>query len=238
MNKIFSKILQLLLLIAIPATHGWAAVQVLSPERIIQEAEAYLKNHLPWEADSLDVSILYSGGGLELSRGAVELEFQAPARALEPGRIPLALYVKVNRVVEKRLRLTAMVSLSYDLVKTLRPVARGEVIAPDDVALERVSSTRLPTRMATRLEDVVGYEARQTLKAGRTVPMTSLKRPPMIAKGDRVTLRVNRGSLSITATGQAREDGYRDNLLPVTNLQTKKTVYGRVVDENTVEVVF
>jgi len=219
---------------------GWAraATQTLPPERIIREAREFIMSRLPWDEESADVSILYSGEGMELPLGPLDLQFQAPAKDVQAGRVPLALYVKVSEVVEKRIRLTALVTLTYEVVKTLRPVGRGEVIEADDVTLERVSATRSDTRSATRLEDVLGYETRRALKAGREIPLTSLKKPPLISKGDRVTLLVKRGSLRITASGRAGEDGYRDSLLPVTNLQTKKTVYGRVVDENTVEVVF
>jgi flagella basal body P-ring formation protein FlgA len=219
---------------------AWSAglQQTLEPERIIKEAQGYLQSHLPWDKDSYEVSVLYSGKPMELPVGELELDFQAPGKLLQPGRVPLALYVKVNQVVAKRVRLTALGTVNYELVKTVRRIARGEVIEPEDVTLERVKATRLPSRLATRLDDVLGYETRRELKVGRGIPMTSLKKPPLISKGARVTLVVSRGTLRITTAGKANEDGYRDNLVAVTNMQTRKTVYGRVVEANTVEVVF
>jgi len=215
-----------------------AEIYFLSPQKITQGAEIYLSSRLPWAEDSRELSIEYRGKGVKLPSGRVELEYSIQNKTIRPGRIPLLLEVKVNDALKKRLRLTAHATIFYDVVKAVRPVARGEVIVSEDVVLERISSSREPGKWANRLEDVLGFEASRSLKPGRNISLDSIKKPLVIKKGDRVILIVDNGLMKITAPGTAREKGYLNSLVKVTNLQTKKTVYGRVLDENTIEVQF
>ena len=44
--------------------------------------------------------------------------------------------------------------------------------------------------------------------------------------------------MRITAPGAVREDGFKNSIVQVVNLETKKLVYAEVIDANTVEVKF
>jgi flagella basal body P-ring formation protein FlgA len=44
--------------------------------------------------------------------------------------------------------------------------------------------------------------------------------------------------MKITAPGTAREDGFKNKIVQVVNLETKKTVYAEVINSKTVEVRF
>jgi flagella basal body P-ring formation protein FlgA len=59
---------------------------------------------------------------------------------------------------------------------------------------------------------------------------------PVVQRGDRVTLRVQHGNLTIVATGRAKEDGRVGRQIAVANDGSRKIVYGRVVDASTVAV--
>jgi flagellar basal body P-ring formation protein FlgA len=59
-----------------------------------------------------------------------------------------------------------------------------------------------------------------------------------VKKGDRVMLVVEKGSMKITVPGVVKEKGFKNSLIQVQNLQTKKTVFGQVVDPQTVKVNF
>jgi flagella basal body P-ring formation protein FlgA len=44
--------------------------------------------------------------------------------------------------------------------------------------------------------------------------------------------------MKITAPGIAREKGFKGGIVEVTNVQSKKNIFARVVDSNTVEIQF
>ena len=44
--------------------------------------------------------------------------------------------------------------------------------------------------------------------------------------------------MKITVPGILKEDGYEDSMVRVLNIESKKIIYGRLVDANTVKVSF
>ena len=47
-----------------------------------------------------------------------------------------------------------------------------------------------------------------------------------------------KGGMTITAPGILKEDGYKDAMVQVLNIESKKIIYGNLVDPNTVKVKF
>jgi flagella basal body P-ring formation protein FlgA len=47
-----------------------------------------------------------------------------------------------------------------------------------------------------------------------------------------------KGSMTITTPGILKEDGYENAMVRVLNMDSKKIIYGRLVDSNTVKVKF
>ena len=53
-----------------------------------------------------------------------------------------------------------------------------------------------------------------------------------------VTILLDARGLLIRAAGQLAQDGFADQRVKVTNLETKRAVFARVVDRNTVRIEF
>ncbi len=212
--------------------------QVLKAEEIEAQAMQFLSERLPWDPDSTDVSLDFDRKDLDLPAGRLELDFRLPASTVRAGRVPFSAQVKVDNKFFKRLRLNARILLSLQRIKTTRAVNRGEILSEDDVEMETIQSSRVPRQAVTRLEDVVGFEVVRNLGAGRVILMNALRKPPLVDKGDQVILVAEKGSMRITVPGIVRQKGFKGGLVQVLNVQTKKVVFGHVVDAQTIKVIF
>jgi len=212
--------------------------QALTAAQVRARALEFLEEKLPWDPDTTEVAIEYDDKDLVLPAGDLKLEFRLPASTLRAGRVPLSAQVRVNGAFHKRLRLNAQVTVEVQRIKTLRAVSRGEVLSEDDVEMETIQVSRMPRNAVTRLEDAVGFETVRNLGAGRVLTANALRRPSLVDKGDQVILVAEKGLMKITAPGIVREKGFKDSLVQVFNVQTKKMVFGYVVDAKTVKVNF
>ena len=84
-------------------------------------------------------------------------------------------------------------------------IARGSVITESDMT--SVVSPNDVMGVASRLSDVVGMEARRTLRAGETLRMQDLKHPVLVAKGSTVTMTFEAPGIVLTASGRAMSEG-------------------------------
>jgi flagella basal body P-ring formation protein FlgA len=60
--------------------------------------------------------------------------------------------------------------------------------------------------------------------------------PPLVRRGEAVKLMVRLGSVNVTATGEALQDGRAGQSVRVRNTDSKNIVLGRVTERSMVEV--
>ncbi|MEM1265438.1 MAG: flagellar basal body P-ring formation chaperone FlgA [Pseudomonadota bacterium] len=89
---------------------------------------------------------------------------------------------------------------------------------------------------ASRLDDVIGLEARVTLYPGRPIRMGDVGPPALIERNEIVTLRFISGGLRIETDGRALERAGAGDMVRVMNTSSRTTVTGRVLESGVVEV--
>lgn len=117
-----------------------------------------------------------------------------------------------------------------------RRVAANKVIRKDDVERIRVRERRLRVDTVTNPEDVIGMAPRRTLRAGRMIRRSDLRKPVLIPKGTMVTMRFKTRLMTLTSRGKALEDGANGATIKVMNLRSKKPVDATVVGAGLVAV--
>jgi flagella basal body P-ring formation protein FlgA len=106
-----------------------------------------------------------------------------------------------------------------------RPVAardleRGLVLGAGDLRLEWVESTRQAAGDLPTLEQVLGKRLERYLGEGRPVHGRMIRELPVVQRGERLTLTVVSGGISIHAEARALADGYPGEELPVRLVET------------------
>ena len=212
--------------------------QTITTQEIKDSAENYLVNHLDWDSDSMDIEVSYDGKDLILPAGNMTLDFGTLNNSRRVGRIPLIAQVRVDGKFVKRLRMNAKVAVFQDVVRIINSIQRNNIIGKSDAIVERVRTERLLKDIPTRLNKVIGQKATQNLQKGKIVKFRDFKRVPMVERGLRVVILATKGPVKITAPGAVREEGFKNSIVQVVNIETKKTIYAEVLSANTVEVKF
>jgi len=212
--------------------------RTITAQEIRESAENYLINSLDWDPESMDIEINYDSKDLVVPEGKLLLDFGKTNIHRGVGRIPLTILLKIDNKFFKRLRVNAKVGIYQDVVKTVNSLQRGNVISTSDVVIERVRTERILKDIPTTLDKVIGQAATRNLQNGKIVKFRDLKKVPTVKRGSRVIILARKGSMKITAPGTAREDGFKNSIVQVVNLETKKMVYAEVINSNMVEVKF
>ena len=87
------------------------------------------------------------------------------------------------------------------------------------------------------ISDLAGMEVTRPIHKGGAVYSISVKRPPMIKRGDIITIIAQIGSIIVHAEGKALKSGSRGDRLLVQNLRSKEMLQATIVDARTVQVL-
>jgi len=212
--------------------------QILKADEIEKSAADHLVKTLPWDKESLEIKIYYQGKDITLPPGEKDLIYRIMGSSQRAGRIPMILEIRVNDQFQKRIRLSTKVLVSQKVIKTIRAVRRGEILSNDEIRVETVRTERPSQNAITNIDHALGYEAARNLSVGQILIPNFIKRPALGTRGDKILITAQKGGMTITTPGILKEDGYENAMVRVLNIESKKIIYGRLVDSNTVMVRF
>lgn len=168
------------------------------------------------------------------SKEAVQFRV-SPVGTLGPGRISLRL----EAVNEEGVTLQSFTGTVFaDVWKTVpcagRVLNRGDILEPGLVTFARKNlaylsrppwdGQGLPLRMAGPVGE------------GQPITMDAVEIIPLITKGQVVTMVYAGDMLTLTVPAESLEDGGAGSRIRVRNVQSKKTVIARIIDDQTVQV--
>jgi len=214
------------------------ATQEVPAHALRTVVEDWLATQLGPGAADARLTALDTHGPILVPAGAWTAEVAAPPGAGPRGRVRLELALAVDGLPAKTAWVTAEIARWGEVVVATRQVARGELLRPGDLALQRLELSGLSRAVLTDPAEAEGAIARQPLLAWAPVRREQLGTPALVRRGAPVLLVAERGALRVSAAGEARHDAARGEQVSVLSRSSGKTLVGRVVDEGTVAIGF
>lgn len=163
-------------------------------------------------------------------------EFSLASGRTVPGSNGITIALSRSGVPLRRAVVNARVWVLREVLVAARPLRSGETLAAGDVALEQREIATARADGLANAGDAVGQRVRRHVGAGEPLHANWLEAAPSVKRGDRVTLRLARGSLTIETFGRAEENGVLGAWVRVRNLASKREVIGRVAADGVVHV--
>jgi flagella basal body P-ring formation protein FlgA len=151
-----------------------------------------------------------------------------------PGRIGVRFAVReMDGTALRRFTGSVFLDLWMDVPCAARPLNRGDAVTPDAVAHMSVNLAYQKGGVwdgrGGPWQIVRPIGASQPILASDLIPLAAVRR------GDRVTLLYRRGNVALRVLVEALEEGGPGDVIAVRNLDSKKQVYGMVLDSGTVQ---
>jgi flagella basal body P-ring formation protein FlgA len=133
-------------------------------------------------------------------------------------------------------RVQAEVEAVKEVVVASRFLRRNQLLEEGDLMMAAIRLTGLAGRYIDNLDLAVGKRVTRSVSARLPITEDVLGKPYMIRQGARITIQYVQGALKVLALGTAKEDGPAGASIRVSNLDSKKDLWARVVDGQTVQV--
>jgi flagella basal body P-ring formation protein FlgA len=170
--------------------------------------------------------------------GDMAFSVQSSRQGKAKGRVRLQVDVSVDNVSHGRVSVSGWVDVYDTVVCSTRNLTRGDILLPGDLRLKRLNVSKIPDNYLTRMELAPGMRLKQNIKSGGYLRESVLENPPLVKKGDNVTLVAFKGDMRIKAIGIASQAGGLGDQILVKNITTGRVVSGRISGPRTVDVFF
>jgi len=174
-------------------------------------------------------------GEIVLPPGDTALEVLPPEEG-HPLVFPVAF--RVDGEVRKQVAVTVSVETLTEVVVAARPIGRYQPIAPGDLVVRQMAVADLDSGYFSDPEALSGMRSARVLMPNTVITRSMVEEPPLVKRGDIVTVTLESDTMRITTLGEVQKMGRRGDLVRVMNMETRRSVYGRVVDARTLKVEF
>jgi flagella basal body P-ring formation protein FlgA len=207
-------------------------------EKIKKVILDFVYGMVPRDKERARVKKVHVSSNVVLPEGKVTYSVVPPKNMDFLGTIPLSVLFKVNGNFQKKVWATVNIEVLTEMVVTKRPLRRHQLITEDDIQLKEMDLAEVKSNSVTNYEEVLGKRTKRAIKANEVLRTDHIELPPLVRRGDVVSIIAESDGLMITALGEVRKRGCRGERIRVVNLDSKKGIYGRVLDANTVKVDF
>ena len=211
----------------------------ITREDIKRVVSDFIYANTPWDREKVRIRNIRVNAGVILPKGKITYSVEPLKNTDFKGSVPLPLHFKVDGRFQKRILVTADIEVLAEVVVTKRPLRRLRRITEDDIEIREKNLAGLPSNVILDYEEVLGKRARRNIGANTVLRPDLVEYPPLVKRGDMVVLVAESGGMKITALGMVKQrEGRLGDRIRIENIDSKKSVYGRVLDSKTVKVDF
>ncbi|MCK4856462.1 MAG: flagellar basal body P-ring formation protein FlgA [candidate division Zixibacteria bacterium] len=159
-----------------------------------------------------------------------------------PGAVPQGSYlVKVSFYRGGRLlksaNLAVRVSIFQEVLVAHERIKRGRLLRAELFKTSKRDVTKLRDRPPISVAEFEAMCAARTIARGHVITAAMIAKQKVVKRGDLVRIQYQRGPLSLTAAGEARQAGGQGDLIKAKNLSSGKIIMAEVQDEQEVRVI-
>ena len=214
-------LLILILAVFVPASAGASNASVKTA------LESYILKERPWsyvEVRNLSLSARPPSGAPE----------KITVHKGLPGSTVFILKYGNGTVVTAK----ADVDAYEEIVVASRQLWKNHFVSEDDLFLARTAIGKIPAGAVRDPNEIAGKVINRSVGQNQPVLQQYVASSKIIKRGRMVTLVAESGGVRVSAVGETRENAYINDVVKVTNLASKRTVTGILINENTVVVSF
>lgn len=207
-------------------------------EKIKKVVLGFLNKKMPWDKDCTGVKKIRISQEVILPKGDVTYKIVLPENMDLLSSIPVSAIFYVDGVFQKKIWAMVEIEVLAEVVFVKKPIGRFQPITEDHIYLKKMDITKLPPNIIINCEEVLGKRAKRKINPKTVLRTDLIELPPLVKRGDIVMIIAESESLRIATLGEVREKGRKGERISVVNVDSKKELYARVLNSNTVRVDF
>lgn len=192
-------------------------------------------------ADKKDsIEIAFKGGLTEIvcPDGDLKIKVDPASGKSLSGRIAIPVTVFVDDEKITRRYIDVEIKSMADMWVVKYPQPKGKILTSDHLEKRRICLTKTRGRPYLSVASILGKRTVRAIAGDTVLVQGMLEQAPVLKKGDVVAILAVRNSLSVRTFGIVHRAGCVGEVVPVINIDTGAKIFARVIDSQSVKVIF
>ncbi len=223
-----------------PNKGGISEIKVTRPGRMIllDEVRELIGERVAAEDDEI-YKVTFSRGAKPFyidptAKGAISVKQMD--HNLRSGRFRVVIAAPEGGQKIREKVFTGTAHATVEAIVPSRLIESGATIFDSDLKVVRMPRRRVSQSAIEDMASAVGMAARQRLVTGRPIRRTDLELPKLVKRNTFVTIFYESPGLTLRAKGRALADASLGQAVAIVNLQSKRTLEGKVIGNGLVSV--
>ncbi|HIJ89737.1 MAG: flagellar basal body P-ring formation chaperone FlgA [Desulfobulbaceae bacterium] len=200
--------------------------------------EVVLKNS-PWPREDVKIdNFKVHPLTMTLPGGGFDYRITQSPNDFRPGKKNITAAILKEGAEQGQVKMSGDLRLFGTVVSTTKRLNRNEIISGNDIKAKRRDISMLDSGLIQDPEQAIGQKLKISLPPGSILYAQAIDAPPLVHRGDRVTIMAKSKAIQITAPGEARNSGALGEMVRVKNLMSRREIHARVLDAGIVEAEF
>ncbi len=166
----------------------------------------------------LDVSLVDSNK----DRGNIDLIVSATSNSIPLFKVPVNFKVRV---------------FEYVAISKKR-IGRHRNLTRENIFIDKRETTKMRGIAFSSMENLVGKMTTKVIQPNTILTEGIVEIPPTITQGSLIRMFIKANGFKIVTKGIAQQTGNTGEVIKVKNLDSKKILYGKIIDSDKVQIVF
>lgn len=204
-----------------------------------QEIEEQILNLLREQGEIGDMQVFLSNRSLRLHVAddiSTTVGIEDLALDRRTNRFSALVVAPAGDPAARRVRVTGRVFEMAEVPVLGRRLLADTVIREDDIQWIKMRADKIQRDTVTDPKDLIGLETTRSLRDGKPIRVSQVRRPVLVTKGSLVIMMLKGPTMMLTARGRAQESGSKGDVIGITNTQSKQLVEAVVTGPGTVAV--
>ncbi len=147
----------------------------------------------------------------------------------------ISIIFSVDGHIRKNIAVSGRIEAMAPVIVAAATIPHGGIITKNSISIltRDIADTDSPY---VDLKELVGKKTKRVIREGSIIEHSWIDIPPMVARGQVVKIVLSSGALRVTATGIAKMNGVKNQVIRVRNISSHKLLYCRVTAPGIVEV--
>ena len=189
-----------------------------------------------WTGDPADLTIEFPSivPHVTIPGRSVNIKVTFSGSAFPRGNVLSYIDILDGETLLQRVPVTVRVRTYGSVVITARRIRQFQILVAGDLTTDHRETTDLGFVIVFSPASLLGLRTRGNIEVGQIVERRMVDFPPLIHRGDLVTVLIRQGKVTASIQGEAREDGRAGDRIRIRNPVSGRDLVARVVDARTV----